>query len=87
MAAFTQIHDIVYHGNGGYDWETVYNMPLWLRRFTIKQIHTYINNINSSKEKDVVEQTRNNIRAAGFDRSTESKKVAVPDYVAKAGKK
>lgn len=35
---FSQIHEIVFHGNGGYDWDTVYNMPLWLRKFTFEKI-------------------------------------------------
>jgi hypothetical protein len=40
-AIFTQIHQIVFHGKGGYDWHTVYNMPIWLRRFTFNQISQY----------------------------------------------
>ena len=31
---FRQIHEIVFHGKGGYDWETAYHMPLWLRKTT-----------------------------------------------------
>tara|TARA_Y100000356_G_C11214192_1_gene265268 strand:+ start:559 stop:855 length:297 start_codon:yes stop_codon:yes gene_type:complete len=31
---FAQIHEICFYGKGGYDWHTVYDMPLWLRRFT-----------------------------------------------------
>ena len=38
---FTQIHEIVFHGNGGYDWHTIYNMPIWLRNFTFKKIQEY----------------------------------------------
>ena len=38
---FQQIHQIVFHGKGGYDWETVYNMPIWLRRFTFNEIQKY----------------------------------------------
>lgn len=38
---FNQIHEIVYHGNGGYDWETVYNMPIWLRNFTFTKIQEW----------------------------------------------
>lgn len=38
---FKQIHEIVFHGNGGYDWYTVYNMPLWLRKFTFNEIKNY----------------------------------------------
>ena len=40
-AIFKQIHQIVFHGNGGYDWHTVYNMPIWLRRFTFNEIQKY----------------------------------------------
>jgi hypothetical protein len=35
---FDQIHQIVFHGKGGYDWGTVYNMPIWLRKYTFKLI-------------------------------------------------
>lgn len=87
MLVFRQVHEIVYFGNGGYDWDTVYNMPLWLRKFTFNQIHAYRNKINNQEDDDVVEKTRENIRAAGFDRSSVGKTVTVPDYVAKAGKK
>ena len=45
---FRQIHEIVYHGNGGYDWQTVYNMPIWLRRFTFQEIANYVDSQNES---------------------------------------
>ena len=32
------LHEIVFHGGGGYDYDTVYNMPIWLRKFTYQQI-------------------------------------------------
>ena len=35
---FSQIHEIVFHGKGGYDFHTVYNMPIWLRNFTFKKL-------------------------------------------------
>jgi hypothetical protein len=38
---FTQIHQIIFHGKGGYDWHTIYNMPIWLRKFTFKQIKDF----------------------------------------------
>jgi hypothetical protein len=40
-ALFTQIHEIIFHGKGGYDWNTVYSMPIWLRRFTFNSINDY----------------------------------------------
>jgi len=38
LILFSQIHQIVYYGKGGYDWYTVYQMPIWLRTFTYNQI-------------------------------------------------
>jgi len=38
---FSQIHDICFHGQGGYSWETVYNMSVWLRNFTFSKIESY----------------------------------------------
>ena len=45
------IHDIVYHGNGGFDWDTVYNMPIWLRRFTYNRILNFLDEKNKANEK------------------------------------
>lgn len=47
---FTQIHEIVFHGQGGYDWETIYNMPIWLRRFTFNKIKEYYDKENSNDD-------------------------------------
>jgi len=41
ISLFTQIHQIIFHGKGGYDWHTVYNMPIWLRKFTFKQLQDH----------------------------------------------
>ena len=35
---FTEIHEIVFYGNGGYDWGTVYALSIPLRRFVYNQI-------------------------------------------------
>ena len=47
---FTQIHEIVFHGNGGYDWHTVYNMPIWLRNFTFKKIQDHFEAKNKAAQ-------------------------------------
>jgi hypothetical protein len=49
-AVFTQIHEIVFHGKGGYDWHTIYNMPIWLRRFTFNKLQEFY-----TKEKETYE--------------------------------
>ena len=47
---FTQIHEMVFQGQGGYDWETIYNMPIWLRKFTFNKMKEHYNKENSSQE-------------------------------------
>tara|TARA_R110001592_G_scaffold99985_3_gene284257 strand:+ start:682 stop:987 length:306 start_codon:yes stop_codon:yes gene_type:complete len=49
-AIFQQVHQIVFHGKGGYDWHTVYNMPIWLRHFTFNEIQKHY-----SEEKQAYE--------------------------------
>jgi len=59
---FKQIHEIVFHGRGGYDYMTVYNMPIWLRNYTFKTMEEYFvkqnqeqeNRSNPNQEKTVV---------------------------------
>ena len=45
---FTQIHDLVFHGNGGFIHSEVYNMPIWLRKFHIQSI----NDFNEKQQAD-----------------------------------
>lgn len=47
---FKQIHEIVFHGNGGYDWNTIYNMPIWLRKYTFNEIKNHYEEINNAAE-------------------------------------
>jgi len=55
---FTQIHEIVFHGQGGYDWETVYNMPIWLRKFTFHKMKMHYDEKNSANKDDLGSQTQ-----------------------------
>jgi hypothetical protein len=48
---FTQIHEITFHGKGGYNWETVYNMPRWLRQFTFNKINEFYQKEAEEHEK------------------------------------
>ena len=48
---FSQIHEIVFHGNGGYDWHTLYNMPIWLRNFTYKKLEEFYKKQEEAQNK------------------------------------
>lgn len=67
---FTQIHNIVFHGNGGYDWFTIYNMPIWLRKFTFHEINEYNKDqnerANKSKNKDSLVDSKGQVKRPQF---------------------
>jgi len=50
VSVFKHIHEIVFHGNGGYSWYDVYNMPIWLRKFTFNQINKFNKEQNARLE-------------------------------------
>lgn len=81
---FSQIHDIVFHGNGGYDWETIYHMPIWLRIFTFNKMKEHYD--KQKEEKDKVENTLAN-KSDKNDISRPNIAPKTPTYVAKAPKK
>tara|TARA_R110002110_G_scaffold332768_1_gene543727 strand:- start:2337 stop:2651 length:315 start_codon:yes stop_codon:yes gene_type:complete len=72
-AIFTQIHEIVFHGKGGYDWETIYNMPIWLRRFTFNKINEFY-----KEENNQIEKTQNGGKSKNL--IDPSGKVNTPDF-------
>lgn len=46
---FSQIHEIVFHGQGGYSWGDIYDMPIWLRNFTFKKLEEYYEKQNEAQ--------------------------------------
>ncbi|NKB47121.1 MAG: hypothetical protein GKR77_04965 [Legionellales bacterium] len=100
---FTQIHEIVFHGQGGYDWHTVYGMPMWLRNFTYKKIVDHYEEKNKQnsgtssndleKGRDILKQAqRNDPSNANQKKSTDkfkktSPQINVPDFVTSKAKK
>ena len=81
---FTQIHEIVFHGNGGYDWNTIYNMPIWLRKFTFLKLRDHY----SQDDNDNVEKSISNLKAAGaVNDKPPISKITPPSYITKASKK
>ena len=72
---FSQIHDIVFYGKGGYDWLTVYNMPIWLRRFTFNKLKEHYEKVNEDNEK-IIQQSK----------SKNNTKIKRPTFTTKASK-
>ena len=79
---FSQIHEIVFNSNGGYDWNTVYHMPIWLRTFTFNKLKEFYD-----KKQEIADQQNNQLT------NKSGKEIARPDipqsstYNAKVPKK
>jgi len=85
---FKEIHEIVFHGQGGYDWPTVYNMPIWLRKYTFNEIKSFYEKKNNAENNDNVEKSIAAMKSAGATAGNHpSSKIQVPSYVTKASKK
>jgi len=53
----TQIHEICFHGQGGYSWTEVYEMPLWLRKFVYQKIKEHYD--KQAKQIEEAKQNKN----------------------------
>lgn len=85
---FTQIHEIIFHGNGGYDWHTVYNMPIWLRKFTFHKLQEYYKQTDDNKSSDNVSKSIEAMKSAGsVAKNPITKATPLANYVTKASKK
>jgi len=76
LQVFKQIHEIVFHGKGGYDWPTVYSMPIWLRKYTFNQLQEYYEEQNKQQKQASQSSTK---KTLGPDID--------PTYKSKASKK
>lgn len=81
LALFKQIHEIVFHGKGGYDWHTVYNMPIWLRRYTFNEIKKFyedqneaVNKSSSPKNQKIAVDSSGKVNTPEFVKASESYK-------------
>jgi len=73
----------VFHGSGGYDWDTVYNMPLWLRRTTFNLLREHYEKQNEEAEKQQ-KMLSNNKTSKDISRPNIAPS---PTYTAKAPRK
>lgn len=80
-ALFKSIHEIVFHGKGGYDWNTVYNMPIWLRRITFSMIQQYY-----EEEREAMEKARGVEKLENTSSSVTRPNIKAPSYTTKSSK-
>ncbi len=70
---FLQLHDIVFHGKGGYSFETVYEFPIWLRKYVHRSIIEFYENENKQTQK-----------SSGQQPLLQNGQIKAPDYSTKA---
>ena len=56
---FDQVHDLVFHGGGGFQYYDVYNMPIWLRTFHTQKISDF-NKKQNEENENVKKRTNSN---------------------------
>jgi len=80
---FSQIHEIVFHGNGGYSYDIIYNMPIWLRRLTFNKIKEWYD-----KKSETQKKAENSwVEGEAKQEASKRKKITPPSYITKASKK
>ena len=52
----SHIFDLIFHGNGGFTFSDVYNMPIWARKFYISKIVEFREAEKRSYEKSMKKQ-------------------------------
>lgn len=72
---FLQLHDIVFHGKGGYSFGEIYEFPIWLRRYVHRSMIEFYENENKQAQK-----------AQGQQSLLQDGKIKAPDYSTKARK-
>lgn len=57
LKLFRELHEIVFHGKGGYDFQTVYTLPIWLRHYIYSEISKYYKQEAAALDKNSNSQT------------------------------
>jgi hypothetical protein len=72
---FSQLHDIVFNGNGGYSFETVYEFPIWLRKYIHRTMVEYYQKQNQQSQQQ-----------SGKTSVLQNGRIKAPDYSTKASR-
>jgi cephalosporin-C deacetylase-like acetyl esterase len=70
----SEIHDLTYHGGGGFIYSEVWQMPIMTRRFHIRKINEFLEKKTEAEEKAMRGDTM-------IDAKSYAKSIQVPDFV------
>lgn len=74
-----EVHDLVYHGGGGFIYSEVWQMPIMTRRYHIRKINEFLQKKAEAEEKAM--KGSNTMDAKSY-----AKTVQVPDFTSKVKK-
>jgi hypothetical protein len=77
---------MIFHGKGGYDFETIYNMPIWLRNYTFSEIKKFYEEQKKSSEPATKKGTTTLVTPDGKVNKEAFKEASTP-YKGKVGYK
>lgn len=75
-----EVHDLTYHGGGGFIYSDVWNMPIMTRRYHIQKINDFLQKKVEAEEKAM------NSSSGKVNSKTMMSKPSVPDFVSKVKK-
>lgn len=59
---YQEVHDLVYHGQGGFIYSEVYNMPIHIRRFHIRKVNDLHEERNKAQE-DAMAKSQQSVKS------------------------
>lgn len=77
----TEVHDLVYHGQGGFPYDQVYNMPIKYRKYHIQKINEYLEKKSEAEEESMKKSQ------GSLTKSLSKPNIPQADFTAKAPKK
>jgi hypothetical protein len=75
-----EVHDLVYHGGGGFIYSDVWVMPIMTRRYHIRKINDFLQKKADAEEK-AMNSNSGKVSARDY-----AGKVPVPDFISKIKK-
>jgi hypothetical protein len=82
-----EVFELVYHGNGGFSWQDVWNMPIPYRQYSLKKINEFLEKIKAEKneERNIITESTD---MSKFKMPPEVQKAITktPDFVSKSKK-
>ena len=66
-AVYDEVFNLAYHGNGGWNWTMVYNLPIHIRRYCLKLLQQ-----TKEKESEAIKKTSTSDSGKGIPKIPKS---------------